>query len=723
MTRSVSLLGLAPLAVLAAGCASGTSAPTTAAAPMPAPAVAPAPTVAAEETGGVMPLDPGRFDMGKMWTFENAPLAYFAEAYDFKPTQEWLDKVRLAALRLPGCTASFVSADGLVATNHHCAREATSEVTREGENLLDDGFYAATLADERRAEGTWVDQLHLIQDVTALITLAADPVAPEAAQVEALDARIEAVGDSASAAHGLQCSVTSLYQGARYSMYCYKRYTDVRLVMAPELQIGYFGGDADNFTYPRYNLDFSFFRVYGDDGTPLKPASHFTWSQRGPKEGDATFVIGNPGSTERLSTFAQLEFKRDLEDPFIARLLRTRTDILAMFMDHHPEMREDYINQWFGWMNSLKLYDGRVTALNDPVIMGRKLGFEQQFRAAVMQKPQLRQQYGTLWDEIADLRSRMREVYPTVMALAMGGSIRSQTLSTAAQMLQYAQASLGGVPDSMLQQLRAGIEAREINPDLDAHILEAQIGDVIALLGEDDPWVVQALAGKEPDEAAKAIVEGCAACSDPATRTGYLDDPSRIVNASELAFALVRSAMPRLQQAGMRFQQLADEEQTRNTRLARALFDVYGNTMPPDATFTLRIADGVVSGYDYNGTKAPPWTTFYGMYDRWASHKGAGEWALPDRWQEPPAEFDLGTPFDMVHTNDTVGGNSGSPVVNPDLEIVGLLFDGNIESLSGDFIYTTDHARSVSVLSVAILQALKHIYRADRLVAELTGGN
>jgi hypothetical protein len=724
MTRTDSLLSLVPLVALAAGCASTPQAPTAAAAPMVAPAAAqPTPAVAAEETGGVMPLEPGRFDMGKMWTFENAPLDYFAEAYDFKPTQEWLDKVRLAALRIPGCTASFVSADGLVATNHHCGRDATSEVGREGENLLDDGFYAATLADERRADDMWADQLHLIQDVTALVAHAADPTAPEAAQVEAIDARIEAVGDSASAAHALQCSVTSLYQGARYSMYCYKRYTDVRLVMAPELQIGYFGGDADNFTYPRYNLDFTFFRVYDEDGNPLKPVSHFTWSQRGPKEGDATFVIGNPGSTERLSTFAQLEFKRDLEDPFIARLLRTRTDILSMFMDHHPEQRAEYINQWFGWMNSLKLYDGRVTALNDPVIMGRKLGFERQFRAAVMQKPELRQQYGTLWDEIADIRHRMREVYPTVMALAMGGSIRSQTLATAAQMLQYAQASMGGVPDSLLQQMRGGIEGRAINPDLDAHVLEAQIGDVIALLGEDDAWVMQALAGKTPGEAATAIVQGCAACIDPESRTRYLDNPSLIVNASDLAFALVRSAMPRLQQAGMRFQQLADEEQTRNTRLARALFDVYGNTLPPDATFTLRIADGVVSAYDYNGTRAPAWTTFYGMYDRWAAHKGAGEWALPDRWQDPPAEFDLGTPFDMVHTNDTVGGNSGSAVINPDLEILGLLFDGNIESLSGDFIYTTDRARSVSVLSVAILEALKHIYHADRLVAELTGGS
>ena len=720
MNKFVSLLSLAPLAVLAAACASSTPTPTTAVAPVAA-AEPTEPEVAVETAEGVVAIEPGRFDMGKMWTFENPPLDYFQEAYNFRPTQGWLDSVRLAALRIPGCTASFVSDQGLVATNHHCAREATTEVTREGEDLLDDGFYAATLADERRAEDMWADQLVRMEDVTELIARAADPTAPAEAQVQALEARADAVGDSASTAHGLQCSVTALYQGAKYSMYCYKRYTDVRLVMAPELQIGYFGGDADNFTYPRYNLDFSFFRVYDENGQPLKPVSHFTWAQHGPKEGDVTFVIGNPGSTERLSTFAQLEFKRDIEDPFIARLLRTRTDILAMFMDHHPDMRQRYINQWFGWMNGLKLYDGRVKALNDPEIMGRKLGFEQQFRQAVMRKPELSRQYGTLWDDIAEIRAQMREVYPTMLAFAMGGGLRSQTISTAAQMLQYAQASMGGAPDSLLQQIRGAIENREINPDLDAHILEAQIGDVIWLLGDADPWVIQALGGKTPAEAATAIVEGCMACTDPATRSGYLDDPSKIMNAQDLAFTLVRSAMPRVQQAGMRYQQLSDREQTLNTRLARALFDVYGNTLPPDATFTLRIADGVVEGYDYNGTKAPAWTTFYGMYDRWAGHKGEGEWALPERWQHPPADFDLSTPFDMVHTNDTVGGNSGSAVINPKLEILGLLFDGNIESLSGDFIYTTERARSVSALSVAILEAMRHIYHADRLVAELTG--
>ncbi len=678
-------------------------------------------TVVVVDAGGVQPIEPGRFDMGKMWTFENAPRDYFAEEYGFDANAEWLEQVRMATLRLPNCTASFVSADGLVATNHHCARGAVSAVTQDGENLLDDGFYAASLEDERRAGDIWVDQLYNATDVTDLIVRAVDPMATDDAQLATIEARIETVGDSASDVNGLQCSVTSLYQGGKYSLYCYKRFSDVRVVFAPELQIGYFGGDPDNFTYPRYNLDVSFFRVYDESGEPVKPMHHFRWARHAPEEGSPTFVIGNPGSTERLSTFAQLEFKRDIQDPFIARLLRTRTDILAMYMDHHPEERSTYINQWFGLMNSLKLYDGRVRALNDPEIMGRKLGFEQEFRARVQANAALRAEFGTVWDDIADLRMQMREVYPTLMAMAQGGSVRSTTLSTAQGMLQYAQAKQAGAPDSALAGLVENIEGAEINTDLDAHMLAAQIGDVVSLLGEEDAWVQEALAGRPAEEAARAIVAESQTIVDPELRAAAMADPASIMSAADPAFALARQAMMRQQQAGGRFQQLTQQEESLNRQVALALFRVYGDVIPPDATFTLRLQDGVVASYEYNGTKAPAWTTFYGMYDRAAAHKGREEWLLPDRWVNPPAEFDLSTPVNMVHTNDTVGGNSGSPVVTPELEIVGLLFDGNIESLSGDFIYTTTNARSVSVLSVGILEALEHVYGADRLVAELTG--
>jgi hypothetical protein len=715
MKRTASPLILASIWFFAA-CA---SAPPSA--PMAAPAPAVVDTVVVVETDGIQPIEPGRFDMGKMWTFENAPTAYFTEEYGFDADAEWLERVRMATLRLPNCTASFVSADGLAATNHHCARDAVSAVSRDGENLLDDGFYAASLEEERRAEEVLVDQLYSATDVTDLIVRAVDPTATDDVQLAAIDARTESVGDSASDANGLQCSVTSLYQGGKYSLYCYKRFSDVRVVFAPELQIGYFGGDADNFTYPRYNLDFSFFRIYDENGEPLQPAHYFQWAEYAPEEGAPTFVIGNPGSTERLNTFAQFEFNRDIQDPFIARLLRTRTDILAMYMDHHPEERSTYINQWFGLMNTLKLYDGRVRALNDPEIMGRKLGFEQEFRARVQANAALRAEFGTIWDEIADLRAQMREVYPTLMAMAQGGSVRSATLSTAQGMLQYAQAKQAGAPDSALASLVENIQGAEINTDLDAHMLAAQIGDVETLLGEEDAWVQEALAGRSPEEAARAIVAESQTIVDPELRAAAMADPASIMSAADPAFALARQAMMRQQQVGGPFQQLNQQEESLNRQVALALFRVYGDAIPPDATFTLRLQDGVVASYEYNGTKAPAWTTFYGMYDRAAAHKGREEWLLPDRWMNPPAEFDLSTPVNMVHTNDTVGGNSGSPVVTPELEIVGLLFDGNIESLSGQFIYTTNKARSVSVLSVGILEALEHIYGADRLVAELKG--
>lgn len=671
----------------------------TAAAPVVAPETV---TVALENA--IEPVEPGRFDMGKMWTFENAPVEYFEEAYGFRPTQEWLDAARLATLRLPNCTASFVSPDGLVLSNHHCARGPTSRVTREGEDLLDDGFYASTLDEERAVPGLYVDQMVRMEDVTFLVEAGGDP---------------DAIGDSASSANSLRCDVTSLYAGARYSLYCYKRFDDIRLVFVPELQIGYYGGDPDNFTYPRYNLDMSFFRVY-ENGQPYHPEHYFAWSLDGADEGDPVFVIGNPGSTERLSTMAQLLFGRDLREPFYVHVLQTRTDILAHFMDHHPDQRAAYINQWFGWMNGLKLYVGRMKALNDPEIMGRKLGFEQRVRGAVAADPQLAAEYGDVWDQIEDLRDQMREVYPTVLAL--GGLIPSQTLNTAADLVRYGQMVAAGAPDDEIQRLRDDLAQREINTMLDHHMVSARIGDVSFLLGEDDPFVTAALTGgRTIDEAGNAIIEASPNVVDRSRRASLLENPQAIATSQDEAIVLMRAVLPRLQRAGARYGMLRQQESQITPRLARAVFDVYGTDLPPDATFTLRIADGVVQGYDYNGTRAPAWTTFWGLYDRHYSFPDATEWALPDRWLDLPADFDLSTPVDMVSTNDTVGGNSGSPVINPELQIVGLLFDGNIESLSGDFIYTTEVARSVSVRVEGILEGLRHMYRADRIVQELTG--
>ncbi|NIN13414.1 MAG: S46 family peptidase [Gemmatimonadales bacterium] len=708
---------LVGLALLTAACASAGPPPGQAAAPVAAP---PETVVVAQEEA-LEPIEPGRFDMGRMWTFEDAPVDLFEEVYGFRPTEEWLTQVRLASLRLPNCTASFVSPNGLVMSNHHCARSATTRVTREGENLLDDGFYAATLAEERGVPNLWVDQLVRMDNVTELVESAVDPTARDEVQVQTRRQRMSAIGDSAGSAHGLRCSVTSLYQGGKYSMYCFKRYTDVRLVFVPELQIGYYGGDPDNYTYPRYVLDVSFFRVYDENGDPYRPAQYLGWSEEGANEGDPVFVIGNPGSTERLSTMAQLEFYRDYREPFIVSLLKTRTDILARYMEHHPEQRSRYINQYFGWMNSLKRYAGREKALNDPAIMARKLGWEQQVREAVAGNPELNRKYGALWDEIADLRKQMAEYYPIVLALNLGGSTRSQTLATAAGMLEYAQAVRGGAPDSVLQRLRNRLSQREIDTRLDGHFLEAQIGDVIKFLGRDDPFAQQALAGQSPPDAARALIAAATAVTDPEARRALLDSPADILSSTDPALSLVRETVPRVQQASGRFQQLSNAENVRTAKLGRAVFDLYGTSQPPDGTFTLRIQDGVVKSYDYNGTKAPAWTTFYGLYDRHYSHKDAADWALPDRWLDPPPEFDMSTPLNMCSTNDTVGGNSGSALINKDREVVGLLFDGNIESLSGYIINVEDVRRSISVRAEAIVEALRHIYGAGRVVQELLG--
>jgi hypothetical protein len=712
--RKTKFYGLVAVTLFVAGCASSTVQQTA------APAPASVDTVKVKVASTVDPIEPQRFDMGKMWTFENAPLDYFEEAYGFRPTQEWLNTARMASLRIPGCTASFVSPNGLLMTNHHCGRGHVGRVTREGENLLDDGFFAETMDDERQAPNMWADQMIVLEDVTMLVESAIDRMAPDEQQAEARDARVEAVQDSAGAAHGLRCEVTELYNGGKYSLYCFKRFTDVRLVMAPELRIGAFGGDPDNFTYPRYSIDMSFFRVY-ENGEPVQPDAYFRFDTDGVEEGEAVFVIGYPGSTERMSTYAQLEFNRDLREPFITQLLKTRTDILQMFMEHHPEERATYINQYFSWMNAWKLYSGRTKALNDPEIMGRRLGWEKQFKHAVSSNPQLSQQYGSLWDEIAAIRAEMREVYPVLMAMATGGGLRSRTVGTAVQMVQYAQMVQGGAPADQADQLRGRIEGAEWNLDLDGHVLEAQIGDMIFLLGDGDRVVQMALGSMSSRDAAHAIIDGSPSVVDPEARRALLDNPAAIMTSTEPALALAREALPRNQQAGQRWGQLNAQEDAKVAKLARALFDVYGTDLPPDATFTLRIADGVIAGYEYNGTLAPPWTTLYGMYDRYWSHYGKEDWNLPERWLNPPPELDLGTPVTMVSTNDITGGNSGSPMIDTDLEVVGLVFDGNIESLSGDFIYTTKVSRTVAVAAPIILASLRYIYGADRMVEEMTG--
>ncbi len=662
-------------------------------------------------------LKAGRFDNGKMWTFEYPPLDYFREAYGFAPDSAWFRTARLGALRLPNCTASFVSPDGLVLTNHHCARESAVAVGRPGEAPMDSGFYAATLADERRIPDLYLDQLIAIEDITAALDTVADDARDAA--TETLTAAIaERHGGEAA---GIEVEAVSLWNGAKTSAYVFRRFDDVRLVMVPELQLGFFGGDPDNFTYPRYALDMSFLRVYVDD-KPYRPEVFFRLSVAGVQDGDPVFVIGNPGSTNRLQTVAQLEYRRDIGDKALLEFLTSRLNAMRDYRDAFPAQADsiDILNKIFSLSNSEKAYGGMWRGLQDPVIMARRADAEAAFQAAIARDPTLQTRYGNLIARMAELQTRKQPYAADAHAWAAFGAPdwTSATTLRGIWAAQYLNARRGGAPAEALAGLADQLKAVGHQPTgLQERLLAARLTDLQRAYGDTAALVRGILEGATPAERARAIVSQ-SALADSARAVAALEGGT--ISDADPAAVLATKLLPRFFQYQSGFGAVTQEEAAVALELGRAHFAVYGTSEPPDATFSLRIADGVVKGYDYNGTRAPVFTTFYGMYDRFRSFPGVPDWQLPTRWQKPPAAFDLGTPLNFVATADIIGGNSGSPALNRNLELVGLVFDGNVESLPGDYIYLPEKNRTVAVDARGILEALRDMYRATRLVQELT---
>ena len=677
----------------------------------------------------------GRFDNGKMWTFDNPPTKYFQEAYGFTPDQGWFDDARLGALRLQGCTASFISEDGLVLTNHHCARNALDKVNKPGEDLPDSGFFAATLSDERKVEGMYADQLVLIKDVTdrvqgAFETAKTDEqkIADRTQEIQKIESEYGDQYKKKAPTDSMVFQVVTFYDGGKYSLYGYKRYTDVRLVFAPQMIIAYFGGDPDNFTYPRYDLDFSLFRVYDND-KPLKADHYFKWSQDGAKEGEPVFVIGNPGRTSRLLTMSQLEFTRDQSYPYIIDLLQGNYDIYSEFVERHPDKKIEYQTRMFGISNSVKAITGYLAGLRDPYLMARKKAFEKDFRAKVAADPSLAGKYASVWNDIAGVQTEKAELFPVVNAYNTMGFGRSQYFSLATRLVQYANNMK--MPDSTrpkdyqgaaLEGVKSRMFPANFNPELEKMILTFQLKSMQKLLGTTSEPFNNLLGGRTPEEAANYLA-GSTLLADSASVAKMLaGPPDDILKSTDPIIQFMLSIQQTSHDLRSKYEKQNAQEDADGQLLGKAIYDVYGSAIPPDATFTLRIADGIVKGYDYNGTTAPPHTTYYGMYNRYYSFGKKYPWWLPGNWQNPPADFDLSTPLDFVSTNDIIGGNSGSPVLNKDLQIVGLIFDGNIESLPGDIIYVDTNNRSVAVHSDAIPAALKYIYHADRLVNEMKSG-
>jgi len=679
----------------------------------------------------------GQFDNGKMWTFDYPPVDYFTKTYGFTPSSDWFEKARLSALRLPGCSASFVSEDGLVMTNHHCARGALDAVNREGENLPETGFYATTLEEERKVPNLYVDQLVLIEDVTDEVQKAFESGKTDEEKVANRDRKIREIQEryykeykAKNPKDSMVFSVVTFYNGGKYSLYGYRRYTDVRLVYAPETIVAYFGGDPDNFTYPRYDLDVAFFRVY-EDGKPLKTKNYFPFSKKGIKEGDPVFVIGNPGRTNRLLTVSQLEFFRDVTYPYTLSLLDNLVRIYSDFLAKHPEKKLKYQTRLFSFSNSQKAYTGRLAGLRDPYLMARKRDFERKFKDAVLNNPSLKSKYGNIWDEIAKYQVEKAKLFNELQAYNFTGTGRSVYFRVANDLVEYAEQMklpedqrADAYKGERLKTTKARIFPTEIEPELEKAILVYQLNYMKSVFGEKNQAFNALLKGKSPEQAVDDLLNSTILTDKEKVNSLLEGDPNAILNSNDPFISFVVKTRARAKEVRDKYNQISSKESAKLQLLGRAIFDVYGTSIPPDATFTLRIADGVVKSYEYNGTIAPPITTFYGLYDRHYSFKDTErrDWDLPERWKNPPSTFDLSTPLNFVATNDIIGGNSGSPVVNKNLEVVGLIFDGNIESLPGDFIYVDEKNRAVAVHVQGIIEALKHIYNADRLVDELENG-
>ncbi len=667
-----------------------------------------------------------------MWLFNAPPKEQLKKKYDFTITNPWLNHLRLGSVRFNnGGSGSFVSADGLTFTNHHVGRECLQQLSTEKVDYVKSGFYAKTQADEGKCPDLELNVLVDISDVTAEVQSAAKPGMSDAEGAQQQREKMSAIEKECAEKSGLRCDVVTLYGGGMYNLYKYKKYTDVRVVFAPEAQMAFFGGDQDNFEYPRYDLDITYFRIYEHD-KPVHLADYLTWSHTGTKAGDLVFVSGNPGGTERQLTMAELNYLKDVQTPFVIDLLTRRDKVLLEYAAQGPENARVAGDDIFGVENSLKAYKGRRAGLDDKELMDKKAADEQKLRAAVDRNPKLKSAYAPAWDDIAKavvLRKQFFLPY-TFVERAVGFN---------ATLAQYARTLVRVTAEKQKansQRLREYTEARlpsieqqlfspvPVYRSLDVATLTESLEFMRDKLGADDPTVKQALDDKTPAQAAKAYIDG-SKLDDPAVRKQLYEGGWAAVQAStDPLIVLMREIDPRARELRKQYDDKVDAPiRLNSTKIAKARFAVYGTSSYPDATFTLRLSYGTIKGYEQNGKFIPPYTTIGGAFEHAAAHSNKGDFQLPESWQSAKSKLNLATPLNFVHTSDIIGGNSGSPTVNRKGEIVGIIFDGNIQSLSWDFAYDDRQGRAISVDSRAIVEAIRKIYHADALAEELWNGH
>ncbi len=663
-----------------------------------------------------------------MWLYNAPPKDKIKAKYKFQLTQEWLDHVRLSSVRFNnGGSGSFVSADGLTFTNHHVGAGCVQQLSSEGHDYLKTGFYAKTQAEEAKCPNLELNQLVGIEDVTDKVNATVKPGMSAADIGQAQRAAMSQIEKDCSTTSGLRCDTVILYSGSVYNLYKYKKYTDVRLVFAPEFDIAFFGGDPDNFTYPRYDLDITFFRVYENE-KPAHLDNYLHWSEKGVKDGDLIFVSGHPGSTGRLLTMAQIEFLRDFQYPAALKFLARRVAILQNFSKESEENARIAKEDIFGLQNSQKALTGYQSGLLDKSIMASKSAEEATLRAGFKADPK-NAGAADPWDAIEQAIKTQQSIYPNLLYLermrGFGGhlpGIARVLVRAAAEKPKPNSDRMREFRDSGLPSLEQGLFSTEpIYKKLDTVVLADSLSEMLDALGKDNPNVKAVLQGKTPEEAAKDFVNN-SKLDDVAVRKQLYEGGQAAIDASTDPLILAMKAIDAdARTARKEFEDKVDSVVRQNgTAIAKARFAQSGFTQPPDAGFTLRLSYGAVKGYEENG-KATPFDTFIGgAYEHAAEHNNQSPYNLPESWMKSKDKLNLKTPFNFVSTADIIGGNSGSPTVNKEGEVVGIIFDGNIESLPWNFAYSDTQGRAVSVDSRGIQEALRKIYGATALADELT---
>lgn len=664
-----------------------------------------------------------------MWLFNAPPKDKIKATYGFELTQEWLDHVRLSSVRFNnGGSGSFVSADGLTFTNHHVGAACVQQLSTEGHDYIKTGYYAKTQAEEAKCPNLELNQLVGIEDVTAKINDGVKPgmSAPEAAQVQR--AAMSRVEKECTTATGLRCDVVTFYSGEVYHLYKYKKYTDVRLVFAPEFDMAFFGGDPDNFTYPRYDLDITFFRVYEND-KPAHLDNYLRWSRTGVKDGDLVFVSGHPGSTGRMLTLAQLEFLRDLQYPSYLKLFARRIALLQAFSKESEENARIAKEDIFGLQNSQKAITGYQSGLLDKSIMDAKAADEAKLRAAFKADPKDAAAEDP-WEEIASAIRVERSIYPQYSYLERMRGFSSHLAQTARVLVRVAAEKpkpnserMREFRDSNLPSLEQQLFSTEpVYKNLETTLLADSLSEMQDALGKDDPDVQKVLQGKSPADVAKDLITNTKLEDVAVRRELYEGGQAAIEASTDPLIVAMRAIEPSARAVRKEFDDKVDSVLRRDgTLVAKARFAQSGFNQPPDATFTLRLSYGAVKGYTENGKAIPFETNIGGAFEHATAHGDQPPYKLPESWMKAKTKLDLKTPLNFVSTPDIIGGNSGSPTVNKKGEVVGIIFDGNIQSLPWNFAYSDVKGRSVSVDARGIQEALRRVYGATALADELLG--